>query len=75
MSINSPDNLVPFLSIFITNLIKMTIRDGAFPDNISAPVKELIESYIHLSNAHSTHTDHEKGIVANAIRTIAYKYT
>lgn len=38
----------------------MTIKDGAFPDTVSSGVKKLMEEFYHLSNAASTHTQHEK---------------
>lgn len=39
----------------------MTILPGAFPDNFSPDVKALVEEYFHLSNAASSHNDHDAG--------------
>jgi hypothetical protein len=39
----------------------MTIRNGAFPDTVSQPVRQLLEDFYHLSNAASSHNEHEKG--------------
>jgi hypothetical protein len=40
----------------------MTIRKGAFPDTVSQPVRQLLEEFYHLSNAASSHNEHEKGM-------------
>jgi hypothetical protein len=37
----------------------MTILEGAFPETISPEVKELLEAYFQLSNAASSHNDHD----------------
>lgn len=44
---------------FFWRLATMTILPGAFPDNISPEVKALFEEYFHLSNAASSHNDHD----------------
>jgi ketosteroid isomerase-like protein len=38
----------------------MSIKPNAFPDTVSAPVRKLLEEFYHLSNAASSHTEHEK---------------
>lgn len=38
----------------------MTFKPGAFPDTVSAPVRQLLERFYHLSNAASSHTQHEQ---------------
>ncbi|GAB1318552.1 hypothetical protein MFIFM68171_08762 [Madurella fahalii] len=38
----------------------MTIRPGAFPDTVSEPVRQLLETFYRLSNAASSHNEHEK---------------
>ncbi|KAK8911094.1 hypothetical protein QC760_000155 [Botrytis cinerea] len=37
----------------------MAIHPDAFPDNVSPEVKALLEKYFQLSNASSSHNDHE----------------
>ncbi|KAF5878812.1 putative fungal specific transcription protein [Botrytis fragariae] len=37
----------------------MAILPGAFPDNVSSEVKAFLEKYFQLSNAASSHNDHE----------------
>ncbi|TGO43522.1 hypothetical protein BOTNAR_3529g00010 [Botryotinia narcissicola] len=37
----------------------MAITPGAFPDNVSSEVKVFLEKYFQLSNAGSSHNDHE----------------
>jgi hypothetical protein len=41
---------------------KMAITENAFPENVSAEVKELMTKFMYLSNAASAHTEHEKSV-------------
>ncbi|KAH6614678.1 hypothetical protein B0J18DRAFT_439904 [Chaetomium sp. MPI-SDFR-AT-0129] len=38
----------------------MTILPGAFPETVTEPVRELLEEFYRLSNAASSHTQHDK---------------
>ncbi|KAM0315750.1 hypothetical protein ACHAO8_003602 [Botrytis cinerea] len=41
----------------------MAIHPDAFPDNVSPEVKALLEKYFQLSNASSSHNDHEASML------------
>lgn len=38
----------------------MTILPNAFPDTVSTPVRNLLTEFYHLSNAASSHNEHDK---------------
>jgi len=45
----------------------MTILEGAFPETISPEVKALLQEFFHLSNAASSHNEHEASMLISLL--------